>query len=48
MLLGYLGGKAFEEHPWKGLLLAFGIAVAITGGVEGVRHFRRRRVEPAA
>ena len=48
VLLGYLGGKAFEEHPWKGLLLAFGIAVAITGGVETVRHLRRRRAEPAA
>jgi len=48
VLLGYLGGKAFEEHPWKGLLLASGIAVAITGGVEAVRHFRRRGAEPAS
>jgi membrane-associated protein len=42
VLLGYLGGKAFEDHPWKGLLIAFGIALAITGGVEAVRHLRRR------
>jgi membrane-associated protein len=47
VLLGYLGGKAFEDHPWKGLLLAFGIAVVITGGVEMVRHLRRR-AEPAS
>lgn len=42
-LLGYFGGKAFEHAPWKGLLLAFGIAVAVTGGVEAVRWLRRRR-----
>lgn len=48
VLLGYIGGKAFEEHPWKGLLLAFAIAVAITGGIEAVRHLRRRTVESAA
>ncbi len=47
VLLGYLGGKAFEDHPWKGLLLAFGIAIAITGGIEVVRHLRQLR-EPAA
>ena len=43
VLLGYVGGKAFEDHPWKGLSLAMGLAIAITVGVEGVRHFRRRR-----
>jgi len=42
-LLGYFGGKAFEHAPWKGLLLAFGIALAVTGAVEGVRWLRRRR-----
>lgn len=36
-LLGYVGGKAFEKAPWKGLLVAFGVALAITIGVEGVR-----------
>jgi membrane-associated protein len=43
VLLGYIGGKAFEDQPWKGLLIAFGIALAITGGVELVRHLRARR-----
>lgn len=42
-LLGYFGGKAFEKAPWKGLLLAFGIALAVTGSVEAVRWFLRRR-----
>jgi membrane-associated protein len=44
-LLGYLGGHAFEEQPWKGLLLAFAIALAVTGGVELVRWWKRRRQE---
>ena len=47
VLLGYFGGKTFEEEPWKGLLLAFGIALAVTGVVEVVRHLRRRRAKPA-
>jgi membrane-associated protein len=42
-LLGYFGGKAFERAPWKGLLVAFGIALAVTGAVEAVRWIRRRR-----
>jgi membrane-associated protein len=41
-LLGYFGGKAFEHAPWKGLLLAFGIALAVTAAVEVVRWWRRR------
>jgi len=41
--LGYFGGKTFEEQPWKGLVLAFVIAVAIAGGIELVRHLRQRR-----
>jgi membrane-associated protein len=42
VLLGYLGGKAFEDAPWKGLLIAFAIALSIAGAVEFVRHRRRR------
>ena len=42
-LLGYFGGHAFERQPWKGLLLAFAIAFAVTGAVELVRWFLRRR-----
>ncbi len=42
-LLGYFGGKTFENHPWWGLLIA--VAVALTAGllVEVVRHARNRR-----
>jgi membrane protein DedA with SNARE-associated domain len=41
-LLGYVGGEVFEERPWLGLIVAFGIAFAITTGVEIYRHVRRR------
>jgi membrane protein DedA with SNARE-associated domain len=46
VLLGYVGGSQFENAPWKGLLLAFAIALAVTGGVEVVRHLRRGRRAP--
>lgn len=39
-MLGYLGGKQFEEQPWKGVLLGLAIAFAVAFGVE---WFRRRR-----
>jgi membrane protein DedA with SNARE-associated domain len=42
-LLGYVGGRAFEQAPWKGLLLALGIAFAVTGTIELVRWALRRR-----
>ena len=44
-LLGYLGGKQFEEAPWKGLLLAFVVAVGVAGLVELGRFVRNRRLE---
>jgi membrane-associated protein len=42
-LLGYFGGHAFERQPWKGLLLALGIAFALTLVTELVRSMLRRR-----
>jgi membrane-associated protein len=39
-LLGYLGGRLFEDQPIYALLLAFGIAALITVGVEAWRRFR--------
>ena len=41
-LLGYFGGKTFKDSPFKGFLVAFGIALAITFGIEVFRWFRRR------
>lgn len=42
--LGYAGGRAFEEKPWLGLIAAFGLAAAITLGVELARRYRSSRV----
>lgn len=42
-LIGFFGGMAFENDPIKGLLLGLGIALSITGVVEGVRWVRKRR-----
>jgi membrane-associated protein len=41
--IGYIGGEAFEESPWKGLALGLGIALTVTFTVELVRHLRRPR-----
>lgn len=41
-LLGYFGGRAFEHEPWKGLLLALALGLALGGAVEGVRWVRAR------
>jgi membrane-associated protein len=41
-LLGYFGGRMFEERPWLALIVALGIAFAIAGGAEGWRRFRKR------
>ena len=41
--LGYFGGRQFEEQPWKGLLVAFVLALSLAGLVELVRYLRQRR-----
>ena len=41
--LGYFGGKTFEEQPWKGLIVAFVVAVGIATTIELVRHRRQKR-----
>jgi membrane protein DedA with SNARE-associated domain len=45
-LLGYFGGRTFKDSPFKGFLVAFGIALAITAGVEVFRWFRKRAAAP--
>jgi membrane-associated protein len=42
-LLGYVGGRTFEENPLRGFLLAFAVALALTGFIEAYRWLRRRR-----
>ena len=41
--IGRLGGRAFEDKPWAGLLLAFGASIAISGLIEAVRRIRSSR-----
>jgi membrane-associated protein len=43
-LVGYFGGKAFEEQPWKGFVVAFVVALGITGAIELYRWLRKRGV----
>lgn len=40
-VLGYFGGRFFHDHAWAALLLAFGVAGAVTLSIEGVRRLRR-------
>ena len=46
--IGRLGGKAFEDKPWAGLLLAFGGTLAISGLIELVRRLWGRRTRRRA
>ena len=39
-LLGYLGGRIFEDKPIYALLIAFGIAALVTAAAEGLRRIR--------
>ena len=41
-LLGYVGGRTFEENPLYGFLIAFAVAIGITGAVEVYRWMRKR------
>ena len=41
--IGRLGGKAFEDKPWAGLLLALGVVLAVSALVEAIRRLRGRR-----
>jgi len=44
-LLGFIGGSQFEDAPWKGLLVAVAVAVAVSALVEFIRWLRHRRPE---
>jgi membrane-associated protein len=41
--LGRLGGKAFEDRPWIGLLLALGVALAVSVLIELIRRLWKWR-----
>lgn len=46
--IGRLGGQAFEDKPWAGLVIAFGASVAISAAIEVVRRLVARRRKRAA
>ena len=41
-MLGYVGGKQFEEQPWKGVLVGLAIAFTVAFSVEWIRKRRER------
>lgn len=45
-VIGYLAGHTVEDNPLLGLAIGLGIAFAITGVVEFVRHRLNKRKEP--
>ena len=48
--IGRVGGQAFEDSPWIGLLIAFGASIAISAVIEVIRRLlaRRRRGRASA
>jgi membrane-associated protein len=45
-MLGYIGGKQFEEQPWKGVLVGLGIAFSVAAVIELVRKWREKKASP--
>jgi membrane-associated protein len=41
--IGRLGGRAFEDKPWAGLLLALGATIAVSGLIEVIRRIQSAR-----
>jgi len=46
--IGRLGGKAFEDRPWIGLIVAFGITIAVSGLIEAIRRIRAMVTKPSS
>ena len=46
--IGRIGGQAFEDNPWAGLVIAFGASVAVSAMVEVVRRLLARRRKRAS
>jgi len=46
--IGRIGGQAFEDNPWAGLVIAFGASIAISAVIEVIRRLLSRRRRRAA
>jgi membrane-associated protein len=46
-LLGFIGGKTFEDNHTKAFLVAFGLALSVTVLIEVVRHFLKKKDKPS-
>jgi membrane-associated protein len=44
-LIGRIGGRAFEDNPWAGLLIASGVTIALSVAVGAVRKIRSHRTK---
>ena len=47
-MLGFVGGKAFEDNHTLAFIIAFAAALSVTGVIEVIRHFRNKRRATAA
>jgi hypothetical protein len=45
--IGRIGGQAFEDKPWVGLLVACGGTIVISAAIEGIRRLLGRGRDPA-
>jgi membrane-associated protein len=45
-MLGYIGGKQFEEQPWKGVLVGLALAFSVAFAIEWVRKRRSKGKSP--
>lgn len=41
--IGRLGGQAFEDNPWLGLVIAFAASIAVSAVIEAIRRLLARR-----
>jgi membrane-associated protein len=41
--IGRLGGQAFEDNPWLGLVIAFASSIAVSAVIEAIRRLLARR-----
>ena len=46
--IGRIGGRAFEDNPWAGLVIAFGASIAISAVIEVIRRLVVRRRKRAS